>query len=49
MGADVRHYDANHWNALHPEEVKIQLDFDFGFDIELRKHAADAEDEMADD
>lgn len=42
-------YDADHWNARHKDEQEIQLDFDFGFDIELRKHAADAEDELAED
>ena len=42
-------YDQDRWNAQHKEEEEIQLDFDFGFDIELRKHAADAEDELSDD
>lgn len=42
-------YDQDRWNSKHPDEEQIQLDFDFGFDIELRKHAADAEDEIADD
>lgn len=41
-------YDADHWNSLHPGEEKIQLEMDLSFDIELRKHAADAEDEEAD-
>ncbi|CUI01116.1 hypothetical protein [Leisingera aquaemixtae] len=38
-------YDADHWNALHPKENQIQLEMDLSFDIEIRKHAADAEDE----
>jgi hypothetical protein len=40
-------YDADHWNSLHPSEEKIQLEMDLSFDIELRKHAADAFDEEA--
>ncbi len=40
-------YDADHWNSLHPDEEKIQLEMDLGFDIDLRKHAADADDEAA--
>lgn len=42
-------YDADHWNSRHSDEEEIQLDFDFGFDIELRKHAADAEGELTGD
>ena len=42
-------YDADRWNSQNSEEEKIQLEFDLGFDIELRKHVADAEDEMSDD
>lgn len=42
-------YDQDRWNSKNPDEAKIELDFDFGFDIELRKHAADAEDEVTDD
>lgn len=42
-------YDADHWNSLHPTEEKIQLEMDLSFDIELRKHAADAEDEELED
>ena len=42
-------YDEDHWNAHNPDKEKIQMSFDFGFDIELRKHAADAEDELTDD
>lgn len=41
-------YDADHWNSLHPAEVQIQIEMDLGFDIEIRKHAADAADEGAD-
>lgn len=40
-------YDADHWNSLHPTEEQIQLEMDLSFDIELRKHAADAIDEEA--
>lgn len=40
-------YDEDRWNSRNPDEEKIQLDFDFTFDIELRRHAADAEDELA--
>jgi hypothetical protein len=38
-------YDADHWNASHPDEEPIQLEMDLSFDIELRKNAADADDE----
>ena len=41
-------YDADHWNALHPDQSEIQLEMDLAFDIEIRKHAADAEDEDTD-
>lgn len=40
-------YDADHWNSQHQDEDKLQLEMDLSFDIELRKHAADAEDEAA--
>lgn len=38
-------YDADHWNASHPDEDPIQLEMDLSFDIEIRKYAADAADE----
>jgi hypothetical protein len=40
-------YDADHWNSSHQNEDKIQLEMDLSFDIELRKNAADAEQEAA--
>lgn len=42
-------YDEDRWNSRNPDEEKIQTEFDFTFDIELRRHAADAEDELMDD
>jgi len=42
-------YDEDRWNSRNPDEEKIQTEFDFTFDIELRRHAADAEDELTDD
>lgn len=39
-------YDADHWNFQHPKEEKIQLEMDLSFDIEIRKHAADADDDQ---
>ena len=42
-------YDADHWNARNQDKKQINMNFDLGFDIELRKHAADAEDEMPND
>lgn len=42
-------YDEDRWNARNPDEERIQTEFDFTFDIELRRHAADAEDEIAND
>jgi len=38
-------YDKDHWNSLNPTEDQIQIELDLSFDVELRKHAADAEDE----
>lgn len=38
-------YDEDRWNSRNPDAEKIQTEFDFTFDIELRRHAADAEDE----
>lgn len=40
-------YDKDHWNSLNPTEEKIQIELDLSFDVELRKYAADAEDEDA--
>ncbi|WP_263399437.1 hypothetical protein [Roseicitreum antarcticum] len=42
-------YDADRWNSRHADERQIELDLDLNFDVELRKHAADAEDEVTDD
>lgn len=42
-------YDAGHWNSLHPDEDEIQIEMDLSFDIELRKHAEEAEDEEEND
>ena len=42
-------YDADRWNSRHADERQIELDLDLGFDVELRKHAADAEDEVTED
>lgn len=39
-------YDADHWNNNHPDDEPIQLDLDFGLDVEWRKAAA-ADDEAA--
>lgn len=41
-------YDADHWNSRHPDKDEIQLEMDLAFDIEIRKHAADADDEEVD-
>ena len=35
--------DADRWNSRHVDETQIEIEFAFAFDIELRKHAADAE------
>lgn len=40
-------YDADQWNHLHPEAENIQIEMDLTFDVDLRKHAADAEDDAA--
>lgn len=40
-------YDADHWNAIYPDEEKIHMEMDLTFDIELRKHADDVDDEAA--
>ena len=37
--------DADHWNSIHPTEAKIELEFDFGPDVEWRK-ASPGEDEL---
>ncbi len=37
--------DREHWNTVNPTEEPIQISFDFGFDVELRKHASDSIDD----
>ncbi|MCP4680652.1 MAG: hypothetical protein GY854_35250 [Deltaproteobacteria bacterium] len=34
-------YDAEYWNSINPIEEPIQIELDFTFDVELRKHAGD--------
>ncbi len=36
-------YDAEHWSSINPAEEPIQIELDFTFDIELRKHTVDEE------
>jgi len=40
--------NGDHWTAFHPDQSEIQLEMDLAFDIEIRKHAADAEAEDSD-
>lgn len=37
--------DADHWNSIHPTEEPIQIELDFGPDVEWRKNAPDEESE----
>jgi hypothetical protein len=39
--------DASHWNGAHPKDEPIQLSFDFTLDIEWRKNAPDADEDVA--
>lgn len=39
--------DADHWNTIHPSEEPINLEMDFGPDIEWRKNAPDDDEEAA--
>ena len=32
-------FDADHWNALHPDEDSIMIELDFADDVEWRKNA----------
>jgi hypothetical protein len=34
-------YDAEYWSSINPTEEPIQIELDFTFDVELRKHADD--------
>jgi hypothetical protein len=31
-------FDAEHWNRINPEEEPIQIEADFGLDVEIRRH-----------
>lgn len=37
-------YDADHWNSIHPDEPPIQIELDFGPDVEWRKNSDDEDD-----
>lgn len=39
-------FDVDHWNAKNSIESPLQVNLDFGMDVELRKHAADEADEV---
>lgn len=39
--------DLDHWNSINPEEEPIQLPMDLTLDIEIRKAAAESDDEEA--
>jgi hypothetical protein len=40
-------YDADHWNSFNPREEPIQIELDFGMDVNLRKLASDDGDKKA--
>lgn len=37
-------YDADHWNAVHPDEEPINIELDFGPDVEWRKNSPTEDD-----
>ena len=32
-------FDAEHWNRINPTEEPIQIEADFGLDVEIRRHS----------
>jgi hypothetical protein len=40
-------FDADHWNAMHPNEDPIQMQLDLTLDVEWRKNAPDDEQEAS--
>jgi hypothetical protein len=36
-------FDAEHWNRVNPEDDPIEIEKDFGLDVEIRRNAAEYE------